>query len=80
MGEPVVLIASGDLRASANLKCWPAQQKMEHEVMAAVRAEGAEIRRGHEDGFIASQKQGMEVFRAIHPEAPLIVADRKSVV
>ena len=48
---------------------------MEQEVMAAVRAEGAEIRRGHADGFIASQKQGMEVFRSIHPEAPLIVAE-----
>jgi hypothetical protein len=75
MGEPVILIASGDLRPSANLKCWPAQQKMEAEVMAAVRAEGGEIRRGHADGFIASQKQGMEVFRAIPPEAPLIVAE-----
>ncbi|MGA3188298.1 MAG: fucose isomerase [Bryobacteraceae bacterium] len=81
MGEPVVLIASGDLRLAANRKCWPAQQKMEEEVMAAVRAEGREIRRGHAvdevlgHGFIASQKQGMEVFRSIHPEAPLIVAE-----
>jgi hypothetical protein len=75
MVEPVVLIASGDLRPSANMKCWPAQQKMEAEVMAAVRAEGADIHRGHADGFIASQKQGMEVFRSIHPEAPLIVAE-----
>jgi hypothetical protein len=75
MGERVVLIASGDLRPSANLKCWPAQQKMEEQVMAAVRAEGGEIHRGHADGFIGSQKQGMEVFRSIDPEAPLIVAE-----
>jgi hypothetical protein len=81
MGEPVVLIASGDLRLSANRKCWPAQHKMEEEVMAAVRAEGYDIRRGHAvdevsgHGFIGSQKQGMEVFRSIHPEAPLIVAE-----
>src|SRR5580704_1704330 len=75
MGERVVLIASGDLRPSANLKCWPAQQKMEEQVMAAVRAEGAEIHRGHADGFIASQKQGMEIFRSIDPNAPLIVAE-----
>jgi hypothetical protein len=81
MGEPVVLIASGDLRLSANRKCWPAQQKMEEEVMAAVRAEGGEIRRGHpydetaRHGFIGSQKQGMEVFRSIPPTAPLIVAE-----
>src|SRR5580692_1223088 len=75
MGERVVLIASGDLRPSANLKCWPAQQRMEEQVMAAVRAEGAEIHRGHPDGFIGSQKQGMEVFRSIDPQAPLIVAE-----
>src|SRR5580698_7134809 len=81
MGEPVVLIASGDLRLAANQKCWPAQQKMEQEVMAAVRAEGHEIVRGHAvdeasgHGFIASQKQGMEVFRSINPQAPLIVAE-----
>ena len=75
MGESVVLIASGDLRPSANLKCWPAQQKMEEQVMAAVRAEGAEIHRGHPDGFIASQKQGMEIFRSIDLQAPLIVAE-----
>ena len=79
MGEPVVLIASGDLRLSANQKCWPAQQQMEEQVMAAVRAEGGEIRRGHpfdpaqRHGFIDSQKQGMEVFRHIPPDAPLIV-------
>src|ERR1700733_8362616 len=75
MGERVVLIASGDLRPSANLKCWPAQQKMEEQVMAAVRAEGAEIHRGHADGFIASQKQGMEIFRSIDPNAPLVVVE-----
>jgi hypothetical protein len=54
---------------------------MEEEVVAAVRAEGREIGRGHAfdeaagHGFIASQKQGMEVFHSIHPEAPLIVAE-----
>lgn len=81
MGEPIVLIASGDLRLSANRKCWPAQQKMEEEVMAAVRAEGAQIVRGHPfdeasgHGFIGSQKQGMDVFRSISPTAPLIIAE-----
>ena len=38
MGEPVVLIASGDLRLSANRKCWPAQQKMEADKRARVEA------------------------------------------
>src|SRR5487761_2176891 len=81
MGEPVLLIASGDLRLSANAMCWPAQHAMEQQVMAAVRAEGFEIRRGHSldeaagHGFIASQKQGMEVFRSLSSTAPLIVAE-----
>ncbi len=79
--DPIVLIASGDLRPSANQKCWPAQQKMEEQVMAAVRAERAQIVRGHPidnasgHGFIGSQKQGMDVFRSISPTAPLIVAE-----
>src|SRR5580693_1127976 len=81
MAEPVILIASGDLRLSANQKCWPAQQRMEEAVMAAVRAEGGEIRRGHAvdpatgHGFIGSQRHGMEVFRQIPPDAPIMVAE-----
>ena len=81
MSEPVVLIASGDLRASANRVCWAAQQRVEEAVMAAVRREGREIRRGHpflaekQHGFIDSQKYGMEVFRQIPADAPLMVVE-----
>src|SRR5258708_6320694 len=81
MAEPVVLIASGDLRLSANQKCWPAQQRMEEIVTSAVLDAGAEIRRGHPydttlgHGFIGSQRHGMEVFRSISPTAPLLVAE-----
>ena len=81
MPESIVLIASGDLRLSANRVCWPAQQKMEEAVMAAIRREGREIVRGHQadpakgHGFIDSQKRGLEVFRQIPPTAPLIVAE-----
>jgi hypothetical protein len=81
MAEPVILIANGDLRLSANRKCWPAQARAEEAVMNAVRREGREIRRGHEvdpvkgHGFIDSQKRGMEVFRSIPPGAPLIVVE-----
>src|SRR5258707_297433 len=81
MAEPVVLIASGDLRLSANQKCWPAQQRMEESVTSAVRDAGAEIRRGHAydttqgHGFIGSQRHGMEAFRSISPTAPLLVAE-----
>ncbi len=81
MFEPVILVASGDLRDSANRECWPAQQKMEEAVYAAVRREGGDVRRGHRfipekgHGFIDSQKHGMEVFRQISPQSPLIVAE-----
>lgn len=75
------LIASGDLRVSANRKCEAAQQEMEKSLIAAVTKLGGKIKRAHgfreEVGhsFIDSQKYGMEVFRGIPPEAPLIVAE-----
>jgi len=77
----VILIASGDLRESANQVCWPAQSKMEAGVIAAFEAEGINVLRGHPyvaargHGFISSQRQGMDVFMRIHPDAPLIVAE-----
>jgi hypothetical protein len=81
MADPVILIANGDLRLSANQKCWPAQQEVEAKVMQAVRDFGYEIERGHaydeakQHGFIDSQKCGMEVFKKIPPTAPLIVVE-----
>lgn len=81
MAEPIILIANGDLRLAANQKCWPAQQRAEEAVMAAIRREGREVRRGlpvdpeKGHGFIDSQKHGMEVFRRIPPQAPLVVVE-----
>ncbi len=81
MSETIYLIANGDLRLSANQMCWPAQEKVEEAVIAAVRAEGRTIERGHpydpvlKHGFIGSQKQGIEVFRNIPPQASLIVCE-----
>ena len=49
--------------------------------MNAIRREGRAVRRGHAcdpekgHGFIDSQKHGMEVFRSIPPEAPLVVVE-----
>jgi len=49
--------------------------------MPAVRGLGHEIRRGHcydpalKHGFIGSQKQGIEVFRSLPLDAPLIVCE-----
>lgn len=77
----VLLVASGDLRLSANQTCWPAQAAMEKALGEALAAEGWTVQRAHavkakeKHGFIASQKEGMEVFRGIDPKAPLIVAE-----
>lgn len=79
--SPVQLIASGDLRLSANRKCWAAQEAMERQLTAAVEAAGHKIVRAHPyrpevgHGFIASQHEGIEVFKKIDPQAPLIVAE-----
>jgi hypothetical protein len=74
------LLASGDLRLSANQACWPAQADMERQILAAFAAEGMTVKRAHpydetiKHGFIWNQRMGMDVFKSIPPEAPLIVA------
>ncbi len=81
MSDTVVVIANGDLRLSANQRCWPAQAQVEESVMNAIRSAGRDVRRGHAcdaakgHGFIDSQKYGMEVFRALPPDAPLVVVE-----
>ena len=81
MKKPVYLMANGDLRLSANQKCWVAQSRMEAILTKAVQAEGREVIRAHaydeskQHGFIDSQKMGMEVFRTLDSDAPLIVAE-----
>jgi hypothetical protein len=75
------LVASGDLRESANQAGWPTQAAMEADITAAfaelgwtvVRANDVDPATGH--GFISSQRMGLEVFRSIPPDAPLIVAE-----
>ncbi len=75
------LVASGDLRLSANQACWPAQEAMEKALIKAFAEEGCEVVRAHpydakqKHGFIGSQRQGMEVFRSLDPKTPLIVAE-----
>ena len=77
----VLLVASGDLRQSANQVCWPAQKEMESRVSAAFAGEGMVVRRAHPydpqfgHGFIWNQRMGMDVFAGIHPEARVIVAE-----
>src|SRR5262245_52808541 len=77
----VYLMANGDLRLSANQKCWPEQAKMEAILTRAIEAEGWKVVRAHrydparKHGFIDSQKMGMEVFRTIDPNTPLVIAE-----
>ena len=77
----IQLVASGDLRLSANQNCWPAQQEMERKLSAAVASAGFQLVRAHpyksdrRHGFIASQHEGLEVFKVIDAAAPIIVAE-----
>ncbi|GMU20450.1 MAG: hypothetical protein AMXMBFR13_05470 [Phycisphaerae bacterium] len=79
--KQVLMVASGDLRLSANQTCWPEQNKMEQALGKAVKAEGYQLVRAHPvkkdvgHGFLASQAEGVDIFRKIDPVAPLIVAE-----
>lgn len=75
------LIASGDLREAANTGGWPVQVELEAGVTGVfedlgwtvIRANEVDPRTGH--GFISSQRMGLEVFKDIPTDAPLIVAE-----
>ena len=79
--KTVYLLASGDLRLSANQACWQAQKAMENLLEKALLAEGYALIRAHQynkkkkHGFISSQREGMDIFQTIPPDAPLIVAE-----
>jgi len=79
--KDIYLVASGDLRLSANQKCWPAQSDMEKALGEAFAKEGFTIVRAHpydesqKHGFISSQRMGMDVFKKIPKDAKLIVAE-----
>jgi hypothetical protein len=79
--KTVYTVASGDLRLSANVKCWSTQEELESDFAAAVQALGYSIERAHGvdsekgHGFIDSQRHGIEVFKGIPPEAPLVVVE-----
>ena len=78
--DEILLITSGDLRLSANQVCWPAQRDMEAALTAAFAQKGVKLVRAHgyneklKHGFIGSQRQGMDVFMKIHPQARLVFA------
>ncbi|NNE34479.1 MAG: fucose isomerase, partial [Rhodothermales bacterium] len=77
--KTVTYIANGDLRQSANQKAWPTQAVTEEQLVERLSDAGIFAVRGHDvdetkgHGFIDSQRRGLEVFRGIDPETPLIV-------
>lgn len=79
--KKVYLVANGDLRLSADRICEQAQSEMERKLIASLEREGVKVVRAHQydpvkkHGFIDSQKYGIEVFRSIPKDAPLVVAE-----
>ena len=78
--DTVTLVASGDLRLSANQNCWDAQARMESALTRAIERAGYQVERGHpfieekKHGFLDSQRYGIDVFNHIDPDQALIVA------
>ncbi len=78
--KQIYLVASGDLRLSANQVCWPAQADTEQKICDAFAAQGWSVKRAHPfddrlgHGFIWNQRMGMDVFKSIPSDAPVIVA------
>lgn len=76
----VYLVASGDLRLAANQVCWPAQEEMERRLIEVLSNLGVKVKRAHyfdpklKHGFIWNQRMGMDIFKNIPTEAPVIVA------
>jgi hypothetical protein len=79
--KTVYIVANGDLRLTTNVKTWEKQQEVEAQFAAAVAEQGWATKRAHGvnpdtgHGFIDSQKYGMEVFRNVPREAPLVVVE-----
>jgi hypothetical protein len=79
--QEVYIVSSGDLRPSANIKCWPMQERLECMIDNALSRNGWKALRAHDyipekqHGFIDYQHVGIKVFRDIDIQAPLIVAE-----
>ena len=78
--KQVYLVTSGDSRQSANETCWSAQADLELKLTRAFAENGCELIRAFaydpamKHGFLYSQRMGMNVFRSIPPDAPLVFA------
>lgn len=81
MSSPVYFVASGDLRLSANQMCWTAQKELEEGLAKVVERFGRRVVRAHPfvgskgHGFIDGQRYGLEIFRQIPRDAPVVVVE-----
>ena len=81
MSDDICLVASGDSRLPANQVCWPAQQELEATLAQAFLQLGRVVVRGHpidpvkQHGLLDSQAGGIEAFRRIDPDVPVVVAE-----
>lgn len=79
--KTITLVSSGDLRLSANQNCWAEQSAMEVQLSQVAQSMGYILERAHtydpekKHGFIASQREGMDVFSRIDRDKPIIVAE-----
>ena len=78
--KEVLVVTNADLRESANVACWPVQNKFEAKLEKALSSRfGIEAKRAHlykgdkGHGFISSQREGSDLFATIDPLAPVIV-------
>ena len=74
--KEIYLVASGDLRLSANQVCWSTQEEMEQKICDAFAREGWTVKRAHpydstlKHGFLWNQRMGMDIFKSIPKYAP----------
>lgn len=79
--QQVVLIANGDSQIYVNQDSWETQEIMEQALDKAVASLGFQVTRAHpykesqRNGFIASAKEGFEIFAKLEPDIPIIVAE-----
>ncbi|WP_293697047.1 fucose isomerase [uncultured Agrococcus sp.] len=77
----IYTVASGDLRLSANEAGWPMQQQFESRVEEVLGERGWSVQRAHDvnpatgHGFIDTQRRGIEVFKRVPKDAPVVIVD-----
>jgi hypothetical protein len=78
--QTAFLVTSGDSRERANIASWPTQVELESIITTELERNGWSVRRaapvpdGAEHGFVSSQREGIEVFKNVPPDAPVVVA------